>query len=254
MGEVLYAPVTSRKAQGRGADRRRGAPALLQSVISTLGAGTGLLSMRQRFEHELKGMVRARTVAIYDGPQIGPSSISATSFEVPGLLPGRGARIDVTFEPGRTLDGWTCELLDAATHVAALVLELERATGRPPQFARIRREGAAPIVGSSRAMREVRDRIEKLAATPFTILVEGGTGPQPHSDTPDVSSTASNIRDRTLARKGAGRYFARHDRTFSSVSIAQDRDTRVVLAVGRWSRSEPDATGERGRTSSAGTR
>ena len=45
MGEVLYAPVTSRKAQGRGAERRRGAPALLQSVISTLGSGAGLLSM-----------------------------------------------------------------------------------------------------------------------------------------------------------------------------------------------------------------
>ena len=91
-------------------------------------------------------------------------------------MPGRGARIDVTFEPGRTLDGWTCELLDAATHVAALVLEFERASGRPPQFARIRRDGAAPIVGSSRAMRDVRERIERLAATPFTILIEGESG------------------------------------------------------------------------------
>ena len=154
MGEVLYAPVTSRKAQGRGADRRRGAPALLQSVISALATGPGSLSMRQRFEHELKGMVRARTVALYDGPSVGPSALGATSFEVPGLTPGRGARIDVTFEPGRTLDGWTCELLDAATHVAALVLEMERASGRPPQFARIRRDGAAPLVGSSRAMRD----------------------------------------------------------------------------------------------------
>ena len=176
MGEVLYAPVTSRKAQGRGADRRRGAPALLQSVIGALGTGYGLTAMRQRFEHELKTMVRARAVAVYEGPPAGLVPPAAMSFEVPGLAAGRGARIEVTFEPGRTLDGWTCELLDAATHVAALVLELERASGRPPQFARPRRDGAAPLVGSSPAMRQVRDRIEKLAATDFTILVEGESG------------------------------------------------------------------------------
>ena len=148
----------------------------MQSVISALATGPGSLSMRQRFEHELKGMVRARTVALYDGPSVGPSALGATSFEVPGLTPGRGARIDVTFEPGRTLDGWTCELLDAATHVAALVLELERASGRPPQFARIRRDDVAPIVGSSRAMRDVRERIERLAPTPFIVLMEGESG------------------------------------------------------------------------------
>jgi hypothetical protein len=66
------------------------------------------------------------------------------------------ARIEVIFDPGRTLDGWTCELLEAATHVAALVLEIERALGRPPQFARVRRDGAAPLIGSSRAIRQVR--------------------------------------------------------------------------------------------------
>ena len=48
--------------------------------------------------------------------------------------------------------------------------------------------GAAPLIGSSLAIRTVRDRIERVAATDFTVLVEGGSGPQPHSDFIDVFS------------------------------------------------------------------
>jgi hypothetical protein len=58
---------------------------------------------------------------------------------------------------------------------------VERGLGRPPQFARIRLNGAAPLIGSSQAIRQVRARIERLAATPFAILIEGGFGPQPYS-------------------------------------------------------------------------
>ena len=64
---------------------------------------------------------------------------------------------------------WTCELLEAATHVAALVLEIQRALGGPPLFAGIRRDGAAPLIGSSRAIRQVRERIEQVAVPDFTI-------------------------------------------------------------------------------------
>ena len=34
------------------------------------------------------------------------------------------------FEAGRRLDGWTCQVLENATHVAATILEIERVTGR----------------------------------------------------------------------------------------------------------------------------
>ena len=124
------------------------------------------------------------------------------SFVVPAVALSQSARIDVLFEPGRTLDGWTCQLLEAATHVAALVLEMERALGRPPQFARIRRDGAAPLIGSSQAIRLVRERIERVAATDFTILIEGGFGPQPHADPSVPSAPALDDGDGEVA--GAG--------------------------------------------------
>jgi hypothetical protein len=41
-------------------------------------------------------------------------------------------------------------------------------------------DGAAPLIGSSPAIQQVRNRIERIAATDFTMLVEGASGPQPH--------------------------------------------------------------------------
>jgi len=52
-------------------------------------------------------------------------------------------------------------------------------------------DGAAPLIGSSRAIRLVRDRIERVAATDFTVLVEGGSGPQPHPNFIDVFCQAA---------------------------------------------------------------
>jgi transcriptional regulator with PAS, ATPase and Fis domain len=38
------------------------------------------------------------------------------------------------------------------------------------------RDGAAPLIGSSSVMRGVRDRIERVALTDFTVLIEGESG------------------------------------------------------------------------------
>ena len=47
-----------------------------------------------------------------------------------------------------------------------------------PRFftSRHHRDGAAPLIGSSSVMRAVRDRIERVAPTDFTVLVEGESG------------------------------------------------------------------------------
>jgi len=42
--------------------------------------------------------------------------------------------------------------------------------------ARRQGDGAAPLIGSSEAIRRVRERIERVAATDFTILIEGESG------------------------------------------------------------------------------
>jgi transcriptional regulator with PAS, ATPase and Fis domain len=228
MGDVLYVPAVSRSGQGRGAERRRGATALLQSVISALSVASGPASVRERFEQELRSMVRARAVAVCEGAAGQPVAGSVMCFDIPSVILAQSARIELIFDPGRTLDGWTCELLEAATHVAALVLEIERALGRPPQFARVRRDGAAPLIGSSRAIRQVRERIERVAATDFTILIEGesGTGKE---------LVARQIHDLSRRRKGP----------FVAVNCAAIVET--LLEAELFGIEDRTATGVRGR-------
>lgn len=83
-------------------------------------------------------------------------------------------------EPARArpTDGW--QVQPSSIRAAALLLEVERGHGRAPLLVRQRADGAAPLIGSSRAIRDVRDRIERVAATDFTVLIEGALGPQPH--------------------------------------------------------------------------
>ena len=134
-------------------------------------------------------MVRARSIAVCDGALLGAPPPNVMWFEIPTVVSSQRARIEVIFDQGRTLDGWTCQVLEGAAHLAALLLEIERAHGRPPQFARVR--DGAPLIGSSQAIRLVRHRIERVAATDFTVLVEGASGPQPHPSFIEVSGEAA---------------------------------------------------------------
>ena len=176
--EPVYVSGRPAPVDRRGGERRRGVAALVGAVARALAAGREPLQLRERFEDELRTLVRARSIAVRDDPQ--PAGPDVMCFDIPASISQTRARIEAVFEPSRMLDGWTCQILEAATHVAALVLDVERAQGRAPLSARTRADGAAPLIGSSHAIRAVRDRIERVAATDFTVLIEGASGPQPH--------------------------------------------------------------------------
>ena len=131
-------------------DRRRGPIALLTAVTSGLSVAREARTSRERLEQELGRLIRARSVVVReDGVARGPG----VCIEVPGYgLEGR-ARLEVTFEPGRTPDGWTTQLLEVGAHIAALLLEVERAQARSVFRAKPGGDGAAPLIGSSRAIR-----------------------------------------------------------------------------------------------------
>jgi transcriptional regulator with PAS, ATPase and Fis domain len=182
--------------------------------------------LRERFEEELRLLVRARSIAVRDEPEPAPADLMC--FDIPPGSSHTRARIEAVFEPARMLDGWTCQLLDTAAQLAALLLEVERAQGRAPLSVRHRADGAAPLIGSSPAIRDVRERIERVAAIDFTVLIEGesGTGKE---------LVARQIHELSRRRRGP----------FVAVNCAAIVET--LLEAELFGIEERTATGVRGR-------
>ena len=113
-------------------------------------------------------------------PESAPDT-EVIALEVPGGDPASPSVLEAAFDPGCRLGEWDFQTLSMAAHLGALVLEIERVrmqllrAGVAPA-ARGRRDGAAPLIGSTPAMDELRSTIERVAGTDFTILLEGESG------------------------------------------------------------------------------
>jgi hypothetical protein len=161
----------------RAAERRRTMGTLLRAVALSMPAIRDLRQLRSTFEEELCKMLDARRVELRDGrPTPRPTDVSMSVQVAAGPLP-LGA-IDITLDgPETTLDLWDAQLVDEARAVAALILLLDRAYRAGTLAAsRERFDGAAPIIGTSAAIRAVRERIDRVAAKNFTVLIEGPIG------------------------------------------------------------------------------
>ncbi len=164
------------RAWSRGVERRRGMPTLLSAVASALASCREPRALRQRFETELAALIDAREVELRDGPAIPRPPESTLSLDVTSGDFALGA-LDAVFESGSScaFDKWDHQLLESAVELGALVLMIDRAQRSGLLgSARNRADGAAPIVGSSAGIQAVRARIERVAATDFTVLIQGG--------------------------------------------------------------------------------
>ncbi len=132
--------------------------------------------VRERFEEDLRALVRAKSVTFrQDGEDSQRPNV--VSYELPGSPVEGRSRLEAVFDPACAVDDRARQMLAAGAQVAGLLLEIERAHGRwPLACARSRSDGAAPLIGSSLPIRVVRDRIERVAATDFTVLIEGESG------------------------------------------------------------------------------
>jgi transcriptional regulator with PAS, ATPase and Fis domain len=150
--------------------------AMLQRLTSGLAAVREPRMVRERFEEELRAMVRATSVS-FRQDEHETNRPNVVSFDLPGSPVDGHPRLEAVFDPASPMDERARRMLTAGAQVAGLLLEIERASGRwPLACARTRSDGAAPLIGSSRAIRDVRDRIERVAATDFTVLIEGESG------------------------------------------------------------------------------
>jgi hypothetical protein len=164
------------------AARRPDVASLLAAVTTGASISREPRAARERFEEELRAALDARSVTVREeAMSLMPPPPNVMCVDIP-LGPAEvRARLEAVFDAPRPMDDWICQLLDAASHVAAILLELERAGGRlAAASAKRPADGAAPLIGSSDAIKRMRDRIERVAATDFTILIEGAIGPESH--------------------------------------------------------------------------
>src|SRR6185503_737259 len=168
-------------------DRRHALAGLLSALTRSLDRRLDISLMRGAFEERLRQMVPVRTVQLRDaGSRWVNRSAAVTSpesvaLEVPGADPDAPGLLEATFDPGCRLGDWDFQMLGLAAHIGALVLEVERARLQVLRAGlanpnRPRRDSAAPLIGSTVAMQALRTAIERVAATDFTVLLEGESG------------------------------------------------------------------------------
>jgi transcriptional regulator with PAS, ATPase and Fis domain len=167
----------------RSADRRSGIFPLIRQVAADL-VGTdarrnfaGLLIARLNHLEGVRKVRVAEITASMPTRSLQPiRSRDYVAYLVPVKEPGRQVVLEVAFDARRGPDAWTCQLLEAAAHLVSLLIEAERLANAPAVLKPAERDGAAPLIGSSEVMRALRDRVERVASTDFTVLIEGESG------------------------------------------------------------------------------
>jgi len=163
-------------------DRRRGLGEILAALCRVVGEHRDPALMRGTLQQLLVQTLPVRSVhlrtetARWTPPD---GAIESVAIEVPAA--GAAGVLEATFEPGCRLGEWDLQLLTTAAHLAALIVQIERlhlqvARGIPAAAPKIRRDAAAPLIGSTRAMHDLRSRVERIARTDFTVLLEGESG------------------------------------------------------------------------------
>jgi DNA-binding NtrC family response regulator len=171
--------------QLRRADRRTGLHLLVRQVAMDLLGTTARNNLSSCLTERLSRLTKVRSVRLNE---ITLSSASApriiqpirardyVAYGVPVREPGRQLMLEASFDHRTGPDDWTCQLLEAAASLAAVLIEAERLGTTPAPLTSADRDGAAPLIGSSEAMCALRDRVERVASTDFTVLIEGESG------------------------------------------------------------------------------
>jgi DNA-binding NtrC family response regulator len=212
-------------------DRRCGWADFLAFLAGGLHAGRDPRALRTRFEEGLRRLLPARVLILREVqeaiPRLRGAPRECVTLDVPGSPERPPFALDATFEPGSGLDEWDLQVLEASRYIAALVLEVERlALG--PGWLGVRSETLHALVGSSDPIRELRDRISRVAATDFTVLVEGESGA-------GKELVARQLHEQSRRRRGP----------FVAVNCAALVET--LLEAELFGIEERTATGVRGR-------
>ena len=136
--------------------------------------------LRGVFEQEVQRLVGLRSVRLREIPAryharlvIPTRTVESIVLGVPSSDPRAQAILEASFDAGRPLADAEIDVLAAAAQLAGLVLEASR-TRVATMIRNV--DGVAPLIGSSDVMQMLRGRVERVALTDFTVLIEGESG------------------------------------------------------------------------------
>jgi transcriptional regulator with PAS, ATPase and Fis domain len=184
------------------------------------------------FEQALRDQLAMRAVRLREIPAryharlVTPTrTVDSVVLGVPSANPHVQTVLEASCGPNRLLEEGDVEVLAAAAQLGGLVLEATR--GRAPMLAP-QTDRAVPMIGSTQVMQALRERIDRVGLTDFTVLVEGesGTGKE---------LVARQLHDVSRRRSGP----------FVAVNCAAVVET--LLEAELFGIEERTATGVRGR-------
>lgn len=153
---------------------------LLVALGQVLAQATAEQDLIAAFEREVQRLLRMRAVRLREIPiryQVRLVTPTRTADSIVLGVPNADSRVqavlEATCDSNRDLDERDYRILGSIAQLAGLVLEASRArTAIRGRHA----DDAAPLIGSTPAMQELRNRIERVALTDFTVLIEGESG------------------------------------------------------------------------------
>jgi len=203
--------------------------AALGTAISDPSTEGGLSALFEQHVQQVLSMrgVRLREIPTrYQARLVTPTrTAESIVLGVPTADPQVQAVLEASFDRSRQLDEHDVELLTTAAQLGGLVLEAARRRGTS-------REVSVPtspqLIGSSPIMHRLRERVERIAHTDFTVLIEGESG------------TGKELVARQLHELGR-----RRSGPFVAVNCAAVVET--LLEAELFGIEERTATGVRGR-------
>ena len=153
---------------------------ILSALAAALTHRTSDRDLPVVFEQEVQQALAMRAVRLreiparYQARLVTPTrTAGSVVLDVPTGDPRIQAVLEAACDPEHSLTEWHMAALTSIAQLGGLVLEASKARSiaHPQQD-----DGAAPLIGSTAVMRTLRERIERVATTDFTVLVEGESG------------------------------------------------------------------------------
>jgi DNA-binding NtrC family response regulator len=166
-------------------ESRPGLHTLVQQFVHDLHRAQPPVDVAALLSSRLLSLAPVRQVTVTTAAGASPIRVGhpvVSSDYAAFAVPTRDQRghvlLEARFAPHSRPDAPTCQLLEGAACLAALLADgapAAAAAKHRPQ-PRAHDEGVSPLVGSSPVMQALRERVSRVASTDFTILIEGDSG------------------------------------------------------------------------------